>query len=93
MDGRPEFGLLLPHEEGPGIPPPSWSKIRDVAREAEDVGLSSLWLVDHFLWVGDPWGREEALGVAPDGSYGVTECWTTLAAVAEATTRVRLGPW
>ena len=36
-------------------------------------------------------GSRGALGVAPAGSYGVTECWTTLAAVAEATTRVRLG--
>ena len=91
MPWRPEFGLLLPHEEGPGLPSPTWTTIRDVAREAEDVGISSVWLVDHFLWRGDPWGREKALGVAPDQSYGVTECWTTLAAVAEATDTIRIG--
>lgn len=61
------------------------------ARAAEGVGINSVWLVDHLLWRGDPWGREKALGVAPDQSYGVTQCWTTLAAVAEATDRVRVG--
>lgn len=84
------FGLLLPHEEGPGLAPVTWASIRDRALQAEGMGLSSVWLVDHFLWRGDPWGRDLAMGI-PEVPYGVTECWTTLAAVAAATERVDIG--
>lgn len=62
-----------------------------MAREAEAIGLDSLWLVDHFLWVGDPWSRDDGHDSAALQTYGVTECWTTLAAVAEATSRIRIG--
>ena len=81
----------MPHEEGPGVPPPTWSLIRDVATEGESIGLSSLWLVDHLLWRGDPWMREASLGISEALPYGVKECWTTLAAVAAVTERIRIG--
>jgi len=82
---RPKVGLLLNQEEGPGVATPRWDAIREVARAAQAAGVDSLWLVDHFLWQGDPWERDGA------GNFGVLECWTTLAALAEATTRPRLG--
>ena len=46
--GRLSLGILLPQEEGPGDPSPSWDLMSSAARVAEDVGLDSVWLVDHF---------------------------------------------
>lgn len=85
------YGLLLPHEEGPGLAPVTWASIRDTALQAEDLGLDSVWLVDHVLWQGDPWQRDKQLGIVEHLPYGVTECWTTLAGVAAVTDRVKLG--
>lgn len=82
---RVDVGLLLNQEEVPGRPAPRWSDLERIATDAEELGLDSLWLVDHLLWRSDPWDRG-----AP-GDLGVWECWTTLAAVARATRRVSLG--
>ncbi len=56
-----------------------WEKTRDVAIDAEHAGYDSIWLYDHFHNVPKP--AHEA----------VFECWTTMAALAEATAQVRLG--
>lgn len=56
-----------------------WAASREVALAAEDAGYDSLWVYDHFHTVPRP--SEES----------VFECWTTLAALAEATSRIRLG--
>ena len=87
------FGLLLPQEEGPGEPPPTWAYISATARAAEDVGFDSAWLVDHMLWAEDPWERDPAEYGAEGvtGPYGALEAWTTIAALAAVTTRLRLG--
>ena len=87
------IGLLLPQEEGPGDPKPSWPYLAEAARIAEAAGFDSLWLVDHFLWPRDPWARDPAeFGAAPDpAGLGTLEAWTTLAALAAVTSRVRLG--
>jgi F420-dependent oxidoreductase-like protein len=63
------------------IPDPQmkWAKTLEVARLAEDVGFDSVWVYDHFHNVPAP--SHEA----------VFECWTTLAALSQATSRVRLG--
>lgn len=52
-----------------------------MARVAERVGFDSVWLGDHLLYRGD--GRPER---------GPWDAWTMLAALAAATSRVRLGP-
>ena len=90
---RLSVGILLPQEEGPGDPPPTWELLSAAARTAEDVGLDSVWLVDHFLWDTDPWGRDPAdYGVETDPrGYGCREAWTTIAGLAAVTSRVRLG--
>jgi probable F420-dependent oxidoreductase len=58
-----------------------WTEYVAMARQVEDLGFDSLWLGDHLLY------RE------PDGkTAGPWEAWTMLAAIAAATSRIRLGP-
>jgi alkanesulfonate monooxygenase SsuD/methylene tetrahydromethanopterin reductase-like flavin-dependent oxidoreductase (luciferase family) len=52
-----------------------------MARRAEDVGLDSIWLGDHLLY-----------RFADGSTRGPWEAWSILAALAAATSRIRLGP-
>jgi F420-dependent oxidoreductase-like protein len=60
-------------------PQAKWAKAVEVAEFAESSGLDSLWVYDHFHNVPRP--AHEA----------VFECWTTLAAISQRTSRVKLG--
>lgn len=74
------IGIMLPiaEEDGQdGVRP--YPYVRDIAAAAEAAGLDSIWVFDHLLF------RFEG------ETTGLYECWTILAAIAEATHRVELG--
>ena len=56
-----------------------WARAVEVAELAERLGYDSLWVYDHFHNVPRP--AHEA----------VFECWTTIAAISQRTSRIRLG--
>jgi alkanesulfonate monooxygenase SsuD/methylene tetrahydromethanopterin reductase-like flavin-dependent oxidoreductase (luciferase family) len=56
-----------------------YAELREAAQQLDQLGFDSVWVWDHYVSWNDP--RESVL-----------ECWTTLAGLAEATQRIRLGP-
>ncbi len=78
----PHFGLQIPSFTFPERPGDNvYDVARDLAVEAEREGYGSVWLMDHLFQIPV---------VAPE-TDPILECWTTLAALAEATTTVKLG--
>jgi F420-dependent oxidoreductase-like protein len=79
-----KFGLLVPQGwrmdlVGIADPVEAYETMTRVALEAEAVGFDSIWLFDHFHTV-------------PVPTQEVTfECWTSTAALARDTKRVRIG--
>lgn len=56
-----------------------WQTAVDIAVRIEDLGYDSLWVYDHFHNVPSP------------ANEAVFECWTTMAAISQRTSRIRLG--
>jgi F420-dependent oxidoreductase-like protein len=66
------FGVTLPQFGT------DWRHVREIAQAADEGGLDSIWVVDHFIGF-------------PDPSEGVFESWTELSAIASLTQQVRIG--
>jgi F420-dependent oxidoreductase-like protein len=60
-------------------PAAKWAATVEVARAADETGWDSIWVYDHFHNVPVP------------AHETMFECWTTLAALSQITTNVRLG--
>src|SRR5437879_1875207 len=79
-----KFGVSLPQGWTMDLasikdPVEAYEAMTRVAQTADEVGFESAWLVDHFHTI-------------PHPSQEVTfECWTTTAAVARDTKRIRIG--
>jgi F420-dependent oxidoreductase-like protein len=79
-----DFGILVPQGwrmdlVGIADPVEAYETMTRVAQEAETLGYRSIWLFDHFHTV-------------PNPTQEVTfECWTSTAALARDTKRVRIG--
>jgi probable F420-dependent oxidoreductase len=79
------LGLALPHyDTSYRNEPVSWTAVRDCALAAERSGFSSVWVSDHLFL---DWGKYGG----PSTHQTSLECWTTLSALAAATTTVRVG--
>jgi F420-dependent oxidoreductase-like protein len=78
------FGAFVPQGwkmELVGIegPEAKWAKAVEIAQLADELGYDSIWVYDHLHNVPRP------------ANEAVFECWTTMAAISQRTTRVRLG--
>lgn len=84
IHSRPcKVGLILPEAElDMGGRTARWSDYVTMAGVAEDIGVDSLWFVDHLLYRGDATESEQ---------QGVWECWSMLTGLAAITRRVELG--
>jgi alkanesulfonate monooxygenase SsuD/methylene tetrahydromethanopterin reductase-like flavin-dependent oxidoreductase (luciferase family) len=75
------IGLSLPTWPRADRTYATWPELRALAREAEAMGVDTLWVPDHLQ------------RVLPSGErIGFWECWTIVTALAEATTTVGIGP-
>ena len=76
-----DFGLQVSRFDWPGHPATTASSLAGVARAAEAVGFTSLWVMDHFVQIPQV-GREWE---------DMLESHTTLGYLAGVTERIRLG--
>ncbi len=78
------FGVFIPQGwklELASISEPvdKWNKTVEIAVLADELGFDSLWVYDHFHNVPRP------------AHETVFECWSTIAAISQRTSRIRLG--
>ena len=78
------FGLALPQYDYSLGEPLVWPAVVEWAQRAEALGFSSVWLSDHLFYDLSRYG-------GPQGEQKGMECFTGLAALAGATSKVRLG--
>lgn len=79
------LGLGLPHyDTSYRNEPVSWAAVRDCALAAERTGFHSVWVSDHLFL---DWGKYGG----PSTPQASLECWTTMTALAAATTKLRIG--
>lgn len=76
-----KVGVVLPAAQGDGADGmPDWPQVRAFALGAEQRGLDSVWMYDHFYYRNDSGELE-----------GQHEAWTIVSAVAAVTERIEIG--
>jgi F420-dependent oxidoreductase-like protein len=76
------FGhMLLTHSKGHDN---YFDTVTTLAKASEELGIESLWFPDHFMF------RNPR---RPEQQFEIMECFTSMAAVAAITTRVKLGAY
>ena len=76
-----KVGIQIPSFTWPGGPEAIGPTLARVARQADDVGFDSIWVMDHFFQI-------RAVGKIDEP---MLEGWTTLGFLAANTSRARLG--
>jgi F420-dependent oxidoreductase-like protein len=76
-----KLGLQIPYFTWPGGPPGIGPRLAEIVRTADDVGYSSIWVMDHFFQI-PPIGPVE---------LDMLESHTTLGFIAGHTSRAGLG--
>lgn len=75
------LGLQVPSFTWPAAPAQTGATFKRIAVEAEQAGLTSLWVMDHFFQISMIGGPEQDM----------LEGWSALAFAAAATEKIRLG--
>lgn len=82
-----KFGFKLSiHGQHPSV---KFGDLVDLSRRAEGAGFDGVFVVDHLLLPGE---RLEGYTNAPPDQPYFLDAWTSLAAIAQATSTVRVGP-
>jgi F420-dependent oxidoreductase-like protein len=76
-----KFGIQIPSFTWPGGAEEIGPTLARIARQADDIGVDSIWVMDHFFQI-------RGVGPAEDP---MLEGWTTLGFLAAQTTKARLG--
>jgi alkanesulfonate monooxygenase SsuD/methylene tetrahydromethanopterin reductase-like flavin-dependent oxidoreductase (luciferase family) len=77
-----KIGVELPITEEKGFRgTPRWTDILAMATRSEEIGLDSIWVEDHLIFHSEERGYQ-----------GAWECWSLLAALAAATSKVEIAP-
>jgi F420-dependent oxidoreductase-like protein len=82
-----KIGLQIPNFTYPDGPKELGNKLAEIARTADEVGFSSLWVMDHFFQIGS---RDRSMGLGP-AEDDMLEGYSTLSYLAGITKKVTLG--
>ena len=77
-----KIGLQIPYFDWPGNPENTGPVLLEIARTADQGGLASLWVMDHFFGIGSAWGEPEV---------PMLEGYAAISYMAAVTRSIKLG--